>query len=62
MAFNTEALERGIQQCKNNIKTFEDAIQKERDTIKEYHNQIDQNLNRERLEKEKESRIEIIRD
>lgn len=62
MAFKTEALERGIEQCKNNIKTFEDAIEKERNTIKEYYKMIEHNQKQERLEKEKLNHIEIIRD
>ena len=60
MAFNSESLERGIEQCKNNIKTFEDAIQKERNTIKEYYEMIEQNLKREKLEKEKLLHIEVV--
>lgn len=38
--FSKEALEKGIQKCKDNIKIFEDAIQKEQDTIREYRRQI----------------------
>ena len=38
--YNVEGLERGIEACKKNIKTFEDAIDKERDTIKEYRKMI----------------------
>ena len=62
MAFNKEALIRGIEQCKKNIQIFEDSAQKERDTIKEYYRQIDINEAQERLEKEKESHIHIIRE
>lgn len=62
MAFKSDALERGIQQCKNNIKTFEDAIQKERDTIKEYYRMIEHNQEQERIDKEKIIHIEIVRD
>lgn len=39
--YSVESLERGIEHCKKNIKTFEDAIQKERDTIDEYYGMID---------------------
>ena len=39
--FSIEALERGIEGCKKNIKVFEDAIDKERDQIKEYYGMID---------------------
>ena len=39
--YSIESLERGIEACKKNIKTFEDAIDKERDTIKEYRQMID---------------------
>lgn len=62
MAFNSEALERGIEQCKKNIVTFEEAIEKERATIKEYRRQIDHNEEQERLNKIKKSHIEIIRE
>jgi hypothetical protein len=55
MGFNSEALERGIEQCKTNIKTFEDAIQKERDTIKEYYKQIEHNQEQDRMNKIKEA-------
>ena len=59
MAYNSEALERGIQQCKNNIKTFEEAIEKERATIKEYYKQIEHNQEQERIDKEKIKHIEV---
>jgi len=36
MSYNVESLERGIEAARKNIKVFEDAIDKERDTIKEY--------------------------
>jgi hypothetical protein len=36
-----DALKRGIESCKKNIETFEEAIEKERQTIKDYHNMID---------------------
>ena len=39
--FSIESLERGIEGCKKNIKVFEDAIDKERDQIKEYYGMID---------------------
>lgn len=39
--FSIEALERGIEGCKKNITVFEDAIDKERDQIKEYYGMID---------------------
>ena len=62
MAFNSKALENGIQQCKNNIRTFEMAIEKERTTIKEYYKMIEHNQEQERIDKEKLKHIEIIRD
>ena len=61
MAFKKEALERGIEQCKKNIETFEEAIQKERNTIKDYYRMIEHNETQERLEKEKLLHIEIDR-
>ena len=39
--YNVEGLERGIEACKKNIKTFEDAIDKEMATIKEYRKMIE---------------------
>lgn len=39
--YNKDSLINGIEACKKNIQTFEDAIQKERDTIKEYYAMID---------------------
>ena len=59
MAYNSDALYRGIDQAKANIKTFEEAIEKERETIKQYYAMIDENDKRERLEKEKQLHIEI---
>ncbi len=34
--YNVDALKRGIESAKKNIKTFEDAILKEKEMIKEY--------------------------
>ena len=39
--YSTESLEAGIEAAKKNIKIFEDAITKERNTISEYHGMID---------------------
>jgi ribosomal protein S4E len=39
--YDKKALLDGIEACKNNIVTFEDAIGRERDTIKEYYFMID---------------------
>lgn len=39
--FSIESLERGIEGCKKNITVFEDAIDKERNQIKEYYGMID---------------------
>lgn len=41
MSYSIESLENGIESCKNNIQTFEDAIDKERNTIKEYRVMIE---------------------
>lgn len=65
MAFNSEALERGIEQCKNNIKTFEEAIQRERDTITQYYEQIEHNRKQELINKQKAevlANIEVVRE
>lgn len=39
--YDVAALERGIEQCRANIKTFEDAIEKERQTMADYRIMID---------------------
>ena len=60
--YNNDALLNGIEKCKENIKVFEDAIQKERDTIQEYHTMmeaIDKNARIQKKQKELASRIEI---
>lgn len=49
--YSIESLERGIEACKKNISTFEDAIDKERNTIKEYRRMMDVLENKERLSK-----------
>ena len=38
--YNTDSLKAGIEQCKNNIKTFEEAIAREYVTISEYRRMI----------------------
>ncbi len=63
--FSVESLERGIESCKKNIQTFEDAIDKERNTIKEYRQMIETIERKEREAKVREemsSRIEVVRD
>lgn len=65
MAYSVESLENGIEACKKNIKTFEDAIEKERNTIKEYHEMIDTVQRKEREAKIRDeimSRVEVVRD
>jgi len=39
--YDVTALKANIVRCKGNIETFEQAIQKERDTIKELWHMID---------------------
>jgi hypothetical protein len=64
--FSPEALKNGILSCKANIITFEDAIEKERETIKEYQGMIDSIEEKERdLGKAKadlNSRVEVETD
>jgi len=57
--FSQDALEKGIEKCKENIKVFEDAIQKEYDTIKEYRNMINTLEEKDRKIQDFKSRIEI---
>ncbi len=49
--FSIESLERGIEGCKKNIKVFEEAIDKERDQIKEYYGMIDTLRKKEEVNK-----------
>jgi len=53
--YSIEGLENGIEQARKNIKTFEDAIQKERDTIDEYYGMIDVLKEKERAKKAAEA-------
>jgi len=53
--YSVEGLENGIEQARKNIKTFEDAIQKERDTIDEYYKMIDVLKEKERAKKAAEA-------
>lgn len=59
--YSIESLKRGIEAAKKNMKTFEDAIQKERDTIKEYYFMIDTVEQKER-EGDRVIRIVVERD
>lgn len=49
--YSVESLHNGIRSCEVNIKTFEDAIKKERQTMVEYRWMI------EKIEKKKEEAI-----
>jgi hypothetical protein len=49
MAFDPKALKEGIEKCKVNITTFEEAIEGERNTIKEYRVMIDAIEEQERV-------------
>jgi len=49
--YNIDSLERGIESCKKNVKTFEDAIDKEMETIKEYRKMIEVLQTKELLSK-----------
>lgn len=53
--YSVEGLENGIEQARKNIKTFEEAIQKERDTIDEYYKMIDVLKEKERAKKAAEA-------
>ena len=60
--YNVDSLKLGIEKAKDNIKMFEGAIQKERDTIEEYLGYIETLKKKESNEKDSESRVEIIRE
>ena len=63
--YSVESLENGIEACKKNIQTFEDAIEKERETIKDYRYMIEEieiQKRNAKIRKEMSSRIEVVRD
>lgn len=60
--FSVESLTNGIAAAKKNIKTFEDAIAKERATIEEYHGMIKTVERKEREAKENVIRLKAERD
>ena len=49
MAYSIEGLEHGIERCDVNIKSLEEAIEKERQTKKDYRVMID---NKEKADRE----------
>ena len=55
--YNVDSLKEGIERCKKNISTFEEAISNERRTIKEYYEMIEAV---ERKEREAKTREEIL--
>ena len=64
MAFKEEGLLRTIEQCKKNIGIFEEAIEKERKTMKEAYDAIEHNKKQQLIEQEKRDNvhIEIVRE
>lgn len=62
--FSIEGLEEGIVNAKRNIKVLEEAIDRERNTIKEYRIMMDDIEEADRLKQEAESNvhIEVIKD
>jgi hypothetical protein len=63
--FSVESLDNGIEASKKNILVFEDAIDKERNTIKEYREMIDTIERKKReakIREEMSSRVEVVRD
>ena len=57
--YSLEGLEHGIDRCKVNIGVLETAIEKERNTIKEYRIMIDSVETSDRLKKEAESNVHL---
>lgn len=55
--YSIEGLERGIESSKKNIKVFEDAIKKERETMAQYYEMIDV-LKRKKIEAETKKLLE----
>jgi len=62
--YQKEGLTDGIARCKINIKSLEEAIKKERSTIKEYRIMIDDIERAEQAKKEAEANVtvEVVRD
>lgn len=62
--FDPVALERGIEQCHKNIRIFEAAIEKERNTIKEYRLMIEQLAHKKHVAAvvAKGVHVEVVRD
>jgi len=63
--FSVESLTNGIESCKKNILVFEEAIEKERNTIKEYRGMIETIEENERMAKVRENmsqRIDVVRE
>lgn len=60
--YNVESLKGGIQQAKINIKAFEAAIEKEKNTIKEYRQYIKDIKAKEQFESEMIINVEVDRD
>lgn len=63
--YSVESLENGIKGCKKNIQTFEDAIEKERETIKDYRYMIEEievQKRQAKIREEMSSRIDVVRD
>lgn len=57
--YSVPGLEEGIVNAKRNIKSLEEAIDRERNTIKEYRIMIDDIETADRLKKEAEANINV---
>ena len=57
--YDVSGLENGIEGCKKNIKTFEEAIKKENDTINQYNDMISAIKKKEKFDHEMKNRIDI---
>lgn len=64
MAFTIEGLERGIVNCRSNIKNLETAIANERSTIADYRKMIHDTEEAEKIAAEAEANVhlEVVRD
>lgn len=62
--FSVDSLENGIVNCRKNIKVLEEAIDKERQTIKDYRIMIDDVEYAEKAKHAAENNvhIEVVRD
>ena len=61
-SFPIDALKRGIENSRKNIKVIDEAIERERTMISDLYNQLNHNQEQSALEKEKIQHIQIVKE